>query len=198
MNRLSSVVLLVSFVVSIATDLQAAKIYHAQGEMTGEVTDRSAILQSRLTATEGLVDGDVPGAAGVAVFEWADNEQFKSSRKTAELQANAQRDFIVQAKITELKPGTRYFYRLHYGADSKTLQTGQTCSFPTLPGKAGRSEVSFVVVTGMNYGYFHGGQPKSRKRSYQGPDKALGFPALKSILKLQPDFFVGTGDNIFG
>ncbi|MFP6620457.1 MAG: alkaline phosphatase D family protein, partial [Pirellulaceae bacterium] len=33
--------------------------------------------------------------------------------------------------------------------------------------------------------------------SYQGQDKARGFPALESIRKLKPTFFVGTGDNIY-
>ena len=30
-----------------------------------------------------------------------------------------------------------------------------------------------------------------------GEDKLLGYPALVSILKLKPDYFVGTGDNVY-
>ena len=57
-----------------ADDLPAAetRVFHAMGEMTGEVTTNSAILQSRLTASPGLVDGDVPGAAGIARFDIID------------------------------------------------------------------------------------------------------------------------------
>ena len=44
--------------------------FNAQGEMTGEVTAHSAILQSRLTASpvRGEEDGEVAGASGWARF----------------------------------------------------------------------------------------------------------------------------------
>jgi hypothetical protein len=41
-------------------------IYTAQGVMTGEITDHSVILQTRLTASPGPVNGDVPGKKGIA------------------------------------------------------------------------------------------------------------------------------------
>ena len=37
--------------------------------MAGEVTETSVILQSRLTRSTELVDGDLPGSPGVARFE---------------------------------------------------------------------------------------------------------------------------------
>ena len=40
------------------------RVFHAQGEMAGEVTQTTAILQSRLTASEGLREGDVIYAIG--------------------------------------------------------------------------------------------------------------------------------------
>jgi alkaline phosphatase/alkaline phosphatase D len=50
----------------------------------------------------------------------------------------------------------------------------------------------------MNYSFFHYlGHPGRRTGPYTGPDKALGYPALASIAKLAPDFFVGTGDNVY-
>ena len=58
----------------------------------------------------------------------------------------------------------------------------------------------------MNYSFFHYTGPWWTQLSgkhpilpppYSGPDKHLGYPALESILKLQPDFFVGTGDNVY-
>ena len=33
--------------------------------------------------------------------------------------------------------------------------------------------------------------------SYRGEDKLRGFPALETIRKMKPTFFVGTGDNIY-
>ena len=45
-------------------------ITNGQGEMAGEVTADSVILQSRLTTGDGLVDGDVPGAPGTRGSSW--------------------------------------------------------------------------------------------------------------------------------
>jgi len=178
-----------------------AEIYHAQGEMAGEVSETSAILHSRLTASKSLVDGDVPGATGFGRFEYATNDQFENSKQTALLNAKADYDFILKAKIDDLKPATKYFYRLKFGEDKNSLQNGPARSFRTLQGKDGDEEVSFVVVTGMNYPSFHYGRPKngvrSGARAYQGADKALGYPALAAMAKLKPDYFVATGDNVY-
>ena len=178
-----------------------ATVFHALGEMAGEVEMDSVILQSRLTATAHLVNGDVPGAAGEARFEIADRENFEGSRFTGWLEAKPEQDYIVKVKLSGLKPGQRYFYRLIYGPDRAHTKTGQTCSFRTLQGKDNADEVSFVVVTGMNYMSFHYGKPRNGKRTgvgaYQGDDKHLGYPALATIAEMKPDFFVGTGDNVY-
>jgi alkaline phosphatase D len=177
------------------------RVFHAQGEMTGEVTKTSAILQSRLTASAGLVDGDAPGIAGVARFEISEREDFQTSRMTDWLHARAETDFIVKTKVAGLKPGARIYYRLIFGANEDAVQTGETCAFSALQGKHGDDDVSFVVVTGMNYMSFHYGLSRNGKRTgvraYRGPDKQLGFPALATLLKMKPDFFVGTGDNVY-
>jgi hypothetical protein len=46
-------------------------ITNGQGEMAGEVTTTSVILQSRLTTGNVLTEGDLPGAEGTARFEVA-------------------------------------------------------------------------------------------------------------------------------
>ena len=54
-----------------------AEIHHAQGEMAGEVTATSVLLQTRLTAAATLDEsGDVPGKEGVACFEWSESADF--------------------------------------------------------------------------------------------------------------------------
>ncbi len=175
----------------------AADIDHLQGEMAGEVTADSVILQSRLTGAKLTKDGDVPGAAGAARFEIADNEAFRGSRFTPWQQARPEDDFMVKVKVADLKPGTKHFYRLHFGANKATAKAGQTRSFKTHVGAGLTAGASFVVVTGMNYAFFQDGPRGDGKRAYEGPDKALGYPALKAILDLKPDFFVGTGDNVY-
>lgn len=171
---------------------QTPAVMNGQGEMAGEVSSTSILLQSRLTSVNSLVDGDVPGAAGVARFEVAESQDFTGARTTEWLRAVSNRDYIVKKRLDGLKPGTRYYYRAVFGADEKTTKAGPTRSFKTHPGREVAAETNFVVVTGMNYNAFYRGS-----RAYKGSDRALGYPALKTILAASPDFFVGTGDNVY-
>ena len=173
----------------------AAEIDHLQGEMVGEVTTNSALLQSRLTASKIDKHGDVPGASGVARFEIADNDDFNKASQTEWLAAKAKTDYVVKVKVTNLKPATKYYFRLVYGQDKSNLKRGRSCSFRTHLPADRVARHSFVVVTGMNYHYFHYGY--GNRKPFAGPNKELGYPALVSILKQKPDFFVGTGDNIY-
>ena len=176
---------------------RAEAIHHGQGEMAGEVTDSTVILQSRLTQGNQLVDGDLPGSPGIARFEIATESSFREFRPTGWIEASADVDYIIKTKVEGLEPGTRYFYRLRYGANKQSTQSGRTCSFRTLVGSERGSPVSFVVVTGMNYAFFHYGADGRGRRMYAGPDKHLGYPALATIIEMKPDFFVGTGDNVY-
>ena len=162
---------------------------NGQGEMSGEVTTTSVILQSRLTVGSELVEGDVPGTEGMAHFELSTTSGFEDSFESDWMTATPDYDFIVKTQVDGLNPGTRYYYRLVYGPNQDLVRVGPTRTFETLDGAEVASEVSFVVVTGMNYSAF--------QRRYVGPDKALGYPALATILDMRPDFFVGTGDNVY-
>jgi alkaline phosphatase/alkaline phosphatase D len=175
---------------------------HAQGEMVGEVTQNSAILQSRLTWGNTLIDdrpgwpdGDLPGCPGISCFEISTSDDFEASFKTEWLEAVPEHDFIVKTKVAGLKPGTRYYYRLIYGPNEATTVRGDLCTFKTLAGEEVEAEASFVVVTGMNYYSFH--HHYNPPKAYKGEDKHFGYPALETILKLKPDFFVATGDNVY-
>ena len=164
-------------------------ITNGQGEIAGEVTTTSVILQSRLTVGSELVEGDLAGAEGTARFEVATTSGFTDAFETAWLAATPDYDFIVKTTVDGLSPGTRYYYRLIYGPDQDLVRTGPTRTFETLDGAEVASEVSFVVVTGMRYNAF--------QNAYEGPDKQLGYPALETILDLRPNFFVATGDNVY-
>ncbi|MDQ2914617.1 MAG: alkaline phosphatase D family protein, partial [Chloroflexota bacterium] len=125
-------------------------------------------------------------------FEVATAQDFGESQKTEWLKAVPDHDFIVKRRVEGLRPGTRYYYRVAYGPDEKSTRLGPVRSFKTLAGPDAAVEVNFVVVTGMNYNGFYRGS-----RAYKGPDRELGYPALKTILDAKPDFFVGTGDNVY-
>ena len=89
-----------------------------QGQMAGRVTEDSVILQSRLTTGARLIEGDLPGAAGVAYFEVSTKEDFSTALKTEWLRASASHDYIIKRKITGLTSATRYYYRLVYGPNA--------------------------------------------------------------------------------
>ncbi len=185
------IALLGSLAVAVAgcAEVPFPDITNGQGEIAGEVTMTSVILHSRLTVGSELVEGDLPGAEGAAHFELSTTSDFEDSFESDWMRATPGNDHIVKAGINGLNPGTRYYYRLVYGPDRDLVRTGPTRTFKTLDGADVASEVSFVVVTGMRYNAF--------QNAYDGPDKALGYPALATILDMGPDFFVATGDNVY-
>jgi alkaline phosphatase/alkaline phosphatase D len=169
-----------------------SQITNAQGSMAGEVTAESVILQTRLTG--GLSTHDVIGAPGIARFDLSTSEKFKDAVHTVWQSAQADYDFIIKTKVGSLQAGTRYFYRSVYGPDTLDVSIGNTGTFRTNDPN-GRLPIKLAVVTGMNYNKFHNGHRE--RPPYSGDDKDLGFPALESIKKMKPTFFVGTGDNVY-
>jgi len=172
------------------------EVYLAQGMMAGEATENSIILQSRLTAADTLKNGDILGSPGMARFELAQNESFASSMFSDWITADSSYDFIVKYLFDGLQSDSKYYYRLHYGSDKSDLKISPPQSFVTNAGAEKEAESSMVVVTGMNYYHHHYGKYDSTL-AYKGRDKALGYPALLVIKNQKPDYFVGTGDNVY-
>ncbi|RJP18644.1 MAG: alkaline phosphatase [Candidatus Omnitrophota bacterium] len=170
---------------------------HAMGEIAGEVTQTSVILQSRLTQGNQKIDGDVPGCSGIARFEISKNREFTDSIKTEWIEAVAENDYIVKRKIDNLVPATRYYYRLIYGANKAHAREGNTCTFKTLAEKDASAPLRLAILTCMNYAFFHYGTDGQGKRAYTGPDKILGYPGLQSVLDMEPDYSIWTGDNVY-
>ena len=199
--HLLSLVSISSFVASQLAVL-SAEIHTAQGSLAGEITSERVLLQTRLTAIAGpglASDGDVPGSLGTVAFDYGERADFADAKRTYWEIVRPERDFIARAQITGLKPGTRYHYRLVFGADEASAKPGATGSFKTLPGAGSAAEVNFVMGSCMNYNKFmHGDEGKA-----SGPitateeDKRLGFPAFAAMAELKPDFFVGTGDIVY-
>lgn len=163
-----------------------------QGQMAGEVTADSVILQTRITASQSPVDGDMPGYKAAACFEFADNRDFNKSIRTSWQQTQPESDYIIQKKITGLAAGTEYFYRALYGPDEKQYFTGPIGRFRTLDGESRSRSVRIAVVTGMNYAKFYASYPNA-----SAPAGHPGYPALKTILDKKTDFLVLTGDNVY-
>jgi len=168
--------------------------YLGQGLMAGEATATSAIVQARLTMYPELVEGYSPGQFGYGRFEIDTEPEF--SNPTTSGQLGSVSEFIIKHQFTGLQPGKRYYYRLRIGPDDKPEKTSDTATFKTLPGQYRYEDVSFVAVTGMNYYHHYFGKYEAAA-AYKGEDKALGYPALETIRNLGPDYFIGTGDNVY-
>ncbi|MEZ6087736.1 MAG: alkaline phosphatase D family protein [Pirellulaceae bacterium] len=177
------------------------------GIMVGEVTSGQAHVQVRLTTDDELQDGELPGLAGTVGFRlYVEGSEQVVAKQV--LKASEHRDYMVRATFKSLTPSTRYRCETDLVDAEGVTAVGPTATFKTLPVSSNASEVRFVVVTGMNYAKFHGDDRIDKEQhkienntelpaAYSGPDKHLGYPALESILKLKPDFFVGTGDNVY-
>ncbi|MEZ6055926.1 MAG: sulfatase-like hydrolase/transferase [Planctomycetaceae bacterium] len=187
---------------------EAPTSFAGQGILVGEVDAESAYVQVRLTASDKLVDGDLPGAEGVVQYQLFDKTGTNPIGEPQLIMAKADVDYITRLTLDRLLPGTGYVVKTQIGLNADSLRPGPIASFETLPGETMRGTARFVVVTGMNYAKFHGDAKIDREQHliqnntelpppYAKPDKHLGYPALDTIRRLNPDFFVGTGDNVY-
>lgn len=192
------VILTVAVLLSAVVSGRAAEIFRAQGELAGEVTTTTALLQTRLTATPGLNEsGDVTGAAGLVRFEYSTSPAFSDSLVTEWQPADAEQDFIVRAELRDLQPATRYYYRSHYGADVASAIAGPTCEFQTLAGADQNRQVRFIVGSCMLYSRFMNGPALKNEELLPQAERDLGYPSFAAMRKLSPQFFVGTGDIVY-
>jgi len=186
---------------TLANLLCSAPVYHAQGELAGEVGPTSVILQSRLTALPGPdlpADGDIPGAPGTAAFEWSETDDFKDAKRTAWLTATAEHDFIIRTTLEGLRPGRRYYYRLKPVTPDNPAAHGPTRSFKTLSPHDADATLSFCMGNCMHYSAFMSGIANG-----DGPvtataeDKQLGYRVFAALRTLRPDFFICAGDAVY-
>ncbi|MEW6306196.1 MAG: PhoD-like phosphatase N-terminal domain-containing protein [Verrucomicrobiota bacterium] len=190
-------VLAAGVLVTVCAQAPGQEVMTGQGLLAGEVTESSVILQTRLTLAESVLDGDVPGTRGVACFELATNELFRAATRTEWLNARAENDFIVKIKITGLQPGTLYYYRAWVGRHPKLAQTDVARAFKTLPGAESDAPVKFVVGGAMNYRAL---QQEIAALPMQGnarADLSMGYPALRTLYRVRPDFYVAAGNSVF-
>ncbi len=193
--------------------------YQATGLKVGEVTDTSAIVWTRLTlrAERNPPDGPkvtfkyakggakdtkrkkvtavvyppgktvadlrdaAPGTSGETRVLYRPAGERKWLGTTAWQAVEADRDFTRQVTLTDLKPNTRYDIRVE---SRRRGAAGQVIDgrFLTAPSAGDAARVVFTVSTGQGYG------------SQDRPD---GYAIYGEMLKLDPSFFVHTGDIVY-
>lgn len=202
MKIFPSQVLALAFSLHSLAPSYAAELQLGQGTLAGEVTQTTAILQTRLTASTGLVNGDVPGATGGGRFEIATEKTFQNALRTPWQTAVAERDFILKAAVTGLQPGTRYYYRVIYGANEAQTKSGPVCELKSLPAADANVPVNFTLLScglfaAFETGTASGGKSLKGAPGYEDYDRRGGYPVIEDVIKLRPDFCIFGGDNVY-
>jgi len=200
--------------------------FQATGIKIGEVTDSSAIIWARLTknperigknapmpevsyrnpetnelqkkpkgrpdwspvvhfpngSTMETIEGAVPGTNGEVrvLYKLAGNEAWN---KTEWKQVDEQRDFTCTFNMRDLTSNANYQLKVE-SRDKNSKKMGQTLTggFKTAPLQNSAAKVVFTVSTGQ---------------AYNDQDCEDGFKIYSEMLKIEPSFFVHTGDIVY-
>ncbi|MCM8530753.1 MAG: alkaline phosphatase D family protein, partial [Lentisphaeraceae bacterium] len=193
MRTLSTFFILLLFIQTTFAEIEAGL-----GIMVGELSESKVHIQVRLNNK-----GTFEGVEGKIEFRLKPIVNGKIITQT--LAVSPKKDFIARATFEDLKENTKYVCTTRIYDESGKETVGPIARFKTLPGKTLNDDVSFVVTTGMNFAkFFHFDKVKKAKKGpnilhleYTDVDKHLGYPALETIQSFKPDFFVGTGDNVY-
>jgi alkaline phosphatase D len=143
------------------------------GVMSGDVTDRRAMLWSRTDRPSRMI------------VELARDEAMKNPRRIVGPAALAETDFTARLDLDDLAPGERVFYRVAFQdlSDTKTMSQPLTGSFKAAPGR--RETVTFAF-SGDEAGQGWGINPEFG-----------GYKLYESMRQKKPDFFIHSGDQIY-
>ncbi len=185
-----------------------AEVHMATGIKIVEVDASSAAIWTRLTkyktrnssgspfedAAESLPAGksldDMQGSAvgisgDVRVTYWVEGNGGETKKQSTPWHSvNPSANFTHLFKLSDLNSGTAYTL-IAEGRASKDDQTSVRVEgkFGTAPTASQPSPVSFTVVTGQDY--------------IRRDDEVNGHQIFREMLKLDPDFFVHTGDVVY-
>jgi alkaline phosphatase D len=127
------------------------------------------------------IQGATPGWEGVVRLKYkaADDPEWNNSDWQA---VDPEKDFSHQFHLAGLSPETAYELLLEASPDGKKISASLEGKFKTVPPADVPAEVNFIVTTGTSYG---------------DVDSETGYKFYLSSLKLDPDFFVHTGDILY-
>ena len=143
------------------------------GVASGDITSHTAMIWSRTNRPSRML------------VEYATTEAFKQARLIQGPAALAVSDFTARVELTDLPAGQEIFYRVTFQdlADPKMLSAPVVGHLRTAP--AQRRDVTFVW-SGDTAGQGWGINPEWG-----------GMRIYEQMRRLQPDFFIHSGDNIY-
>ncbi len=164
----------------------------ANGVKIGEVTEDSAVVWIRLTENNeagnksaewkrGAPNWTVPGLVGEIRFSyWKDGVKTKAT-ETKWAAVDEKSDFCHQTKLTGLTPATTYKYEVQ--AKAPGAEANYLGSFTTAPTPETTAPILFTVSTCQEFELRN--------------DPENGHKIYRSMLRMNPDFFVQTGDTLY-
>jgi alkaline phosphatase D len=175
-----------------AQEINTTSFEITHGIASGDVTDQSAIIWSRVNDQSAQMN-----------VEYDTNVNFTNPlRKTA--QANSTTDFTAHAKLDGLKPDTQYYYRVWFAPSdiennstssnnnlsissdiSEQVEIGTFRTAPSSNMTSNSSVISFIWSGDL------GGQSYCRNAN-EG-----GYSIFKSMQSLNVEFFIANGDMIY-
>ena len=180
----------------------SGKVYQTNGIKIGEVTHDSAIIWTRLTKNPSAntngekflkvskeveqipkgktledMEGAVPGTDGKVKIIWS--TKGVKTKNTDWLSVDPEKDFTRKVEIRDLLPGKTYGIRVESQNPEGIVGQNVNGTFRTPPAPDQQRPIKFVVTTCQDY---------PRK------DTPKGHQIYPRMLKLDPDFFVHTGD----
>jgi alkaline phosphatase D len=156
-------------------------------EETGELVNRRGRPDATpvVTYPEGYnvnnIQGATPGKAGMVKLKYRaldDGEWIQTDWHSVD----PERTFTHQFKLSGLSAGTKYELLVEASPKGKKVSASMEGKFATAQAPDVPAEVNFIVTTGT---------------SYPDVDSDMGYKFYNSSLKLDPDFFVHTGDIVY-
>jgi alkaline phosphatase D len=148
----------------------------------GGRADSKPVVTFPANSTIETIEGAVPGAPGKVrvLYKAAAASDWKN---TDWRPVDPKRDYTCQFRLKDLQPDTRYQVRVEATGEAEAVE-GQSVEgvFRTPPRADEPARVVFTVVTGQ---------------AYPDRDAPDGFKIYPVMLKLDPDFFVHTGDILY-
>ena len=168
---------------------QLFAIGFANGLKIGEVDSTSATIWTRLTEEDRqekfdkINGGAVPGAPGfITVVVWKDGFTDKPHSQSHRNVSEAD-DFTFQYELDKLEPNTKYSIEVEGRKALSDVPITLSGVFRTAPAAGGDSPVTFMVSTCQCF--------------REMDDPVNGHQIYKSMLGVDADFFVQTGDAVY-
>lgn len=152
--------------------LSATRPRMEQGVASGDVSTSSAVIWSR---------ADRPAKMFV---EWSLKEDFADLRTVEGPVVSADTDFTAKVLLTDLPPGSRVFYRVHFEG-------------PGGPGEVGEPVTGTLGTASLDRDVFFAWGGDTCGQGFGIDEDHGGLLSYESIRQLEPEFLVNSGDLIY-